>query len=359
MRLGKTIAELAQEVMRREENKRDFVVPTDKMGLVVDDKKIKLALPTARGGETFPLTEHTHDQIGTYLDIPSKHYDRLRSQEPDLLANEVNRFLPKMREKNEQPMQRMVRVLDGNARAFLSNRYRRLDYFDMMNAIMPVIAGDSSLQIVSCDVTETRLYLKVLKPSVEAEITKGDPVRAGFVVTNSEIGMGSVSAEPFLERLVCLNGMTVTEFRQRKNHVGRASSSEESFEFYSDDTLRLDDAAFWSKITDTVRATLDDAKTSLIFGKLRTAAENKITGNPEAVVVELTKRFSFSEDQRGGILRNLIDGGVGLNQWGLINAITALANNTPTYDEASALESAGGKLLALPAPEWKSLAAAA
>lgn len=361
MRLGRTIAELAQEVMRREESKRDFVAPTNKIGMVVADDRLNLAIPTNKGGEMFPMTEHTHDQIGTYLDIPSKHYDRLRRNEPDLLANEVNRFMPKMKEKNDMPMQRMVRVLDGNARAFLSNRYRRLDYFDMLNAIMPIIAGDSALQIVSCDITDTKLYLKVVKPSVEAEVTKGDPVRAGFVVTNSEIGMGSVLAQPFIEVLWCTNGATIEEFSQRKNHIGRAGDSGESFELYSDKTLQLDDVAFWAKIVDVVKATLDEAKVGLIFGKLKEAADRKITGNPETVVKELVNKYQLTDGQRVDILRNLIDNhnNRGLNAWGLSNAVTALANTAETYDEASKLESIGGKVLTLPASDWKVISAAA
>lgn len=359
MNQGRTLSELAAEIMRRETTKRDFIVPTTHMTMSLreDGKALGLTVPT--GGE-FGINEHAHDQIGTYLDIPSKHYDRLRGAAPQLLANEVNHFMPLMREKDgATPQNRMLRTLDGSARALVSNRYRRLDYFDMLTAILPSIMGDKSLIIQSCEVTDTKMYLKVVRPSLEAEIVKGDPVQAGFVVSNSEIGMGSVNVKPFLLRLICLNGATVDEFGQRKNHVGRASTGDESYEIFTDKTLQLDDAAFWAKVTDTVTASLNEAQVGMIFKRLRGSAENKITGSPEVVVKELAKRFSFSEEQSTGILRGLIDGGMGLNQWALGNAVTALANTTKDYDEASRLETMGGKVFTLPPSEWSVLSQAA
>ena len=58
----------------------------------------------------------------------------MRSDAPALLAHNVNHWF------KTQPAERMVRTLDGKARAFLSNRYRRLDNFDLLHAVMPVLA---------------------------------------------------------------------------------------------------------------------------------------------------------------------------------------------------------------------------
>jgi len=33
----------------------------------------------------------------------------------------------------------MVRIMDGNVRAFLSDRYRRLDHLELCTAVLPVI----------------------------------------------------------------------------------------------------------------------------------------------------------------------------------------------------------------------------
>lgn len=349
MKQGKTLVQLATEVQRQASLKKDFIAPTTGMTVLPDGNTLEIG----NAGQ-FHINEHTHNQIGTFLDIPSRHYDRLRAQAPALLSLEANHFL------RSNPQERMVRTMDGTARAFMSNRYRRLDYYDMLQAILPRILDDKELTVASSEITESRLYLKIVKPSTEAEITKGDPVRAGFVVQDSEVGMGSVSVQPYIERLICTNGMVATEFSQRRNHVGRASKgSDENFELYSDDTLQLEDRSFWAKITDTITATLDETKVSLVFRRLRESIDMKITAAPEVVVKELTNRYQLSEQQGSGILQNLISGGLGMTGWALANSITALANDTESYDEASRLEEIGSKVITLALGEWKTLAMAA
>ena len=74
-------------------------------------------------------------------------------------------------------------------------------------------------QIVSCDITETHLYLKVINKSMKEEITEGDIVQAGFVVSNSEIGLGALKVEPLVYRLVCKNGMISKDYAHKKYHT--------------------------------------------------------------------------------------------------------------------------------------------
>lgn len=61
-----------------------------------------------------------HRQIGTNLRIPAAYYDRMREERPDLLAYNANTWF------KQESSQRMLRTLDGSARAYLSNRYRRI-----------------------------------------------------------------------------------------------------------------------------------------------------------------------------------------------------------------------------------------
>lgn len=80
---------------------------------------------------------------------------------------------------------------------------------------MPVIAQMKNCSIASCDITETHLYLKVINKSMKAEITEGDIVQAGFVVSNSEIGLGALKVEPLVYRLVCKNGMISKDYAHK------------------------------------------------------------------------------------------------------------------------------------------------
>ena len=91
---------------------------------------------------------------------------------------------------------------------------------------------------------------KVVNKKLKAEVGVGDVVQAGFVVSNSEVGLGSLKVEPLIYRLVCKNGLIVKDFAQKKYHVGRQVAAEDdaAYELYSDETLAQDDKAFFMKV---------------------------------------------------------------------------------------------------------------
>jgi len=115
MKPGKTLSELAIELERQSETKKDFIASTEV--LEMND----LAEITLEDNAPLSVTEHAHTQIAARLDIPAKYYARMRSQAPELLAANVNEWF------HQKPERRMLRTLDGHMRAFLSERYRRLD----------------------------------------------------------------------------------------------------------------------------------------------------------------------------------------------------------------------------------------
>lgn len=69
----------------------------------------------------FPLTHHAQGQIAAWAEIPRKYYEKMREDAPDLLQQNVNHWFS-LFDGN-----RMIRTLDGTARAFLSDRYHRMD----------------------------------------------------------------------------------------------------------------------------------------------------------------------------------------------------------------------------------------
>jgi hypothetical protein len=77
----------------------------------------------------------------------------------------------------------------------------------------------------STELTPTRLYLKVVTPRVQIEIQPGDIVQAGVVISNSEVGQGTLSVQPLVYRLICRNGLIAADRAMRKTHVGRMSDA--------------------------------------------------------------------------------------------------------------------------------------
>jgi len=349
MKTGRTLQDLAAELDRQTNLKRDFIVSSEAMFMEDGAELFSLTRMLDSGMrevEPFNMSGLFHRQLGAALDIPAKYYDKMRGDFPDLLTRNVNGWF------THSPSKHTIRTLDGTARAFLSDRYRRIDNYDIAKAALPVIGEMPGAKVESCEVTETRMYIKVVNPRLEAEVTKGDIVQAGIVISNSEVGLGSVSVMPLVFRLVCLNGMIINDMGQRKYHIGR--ENEEAWELFSDETLQADDNAFMLKLADIVRTAVDEARFAMLVDKLREAAETKITAHIPDVVELTARQFGFTKPEETDILQHLITGG-DLSLWGLSSAVTRASRDVDDYDRATALESAGWSIATMPAEIWRSV----
>jgi hypothetical protein len=365
MKQGRTLSELAAEIERQASTKRDFKAPTDKVNVVVqhrDDKNnipsdVKLSMATNGHVEEFGITKLAHEQIAGHVGIPQKYYDRMRAEAPALLAQNANHWL------RTNPQTRLVRTLDGKARAFLSNRYRTIDNFEVAEAILPVLLEKGTgLRVESCEVTETRLYIKVVDPSLEAAITGthrvGEMVQAGISISNSEVGLHAFRVDPLIFFLACLNGARIPAEGMRKYHVGRQTADADSaYEVFADDTRKADDRVLMLKMRDIVKAAFDEVKFRQLVGRVKATVDHKITRDPDEVIEGVLELYALPQSMKPGLLTELIKGGE-LSQFGLSNAVTALANTTKDYDEATTLEGVGGEILTLEGKHWRHLAEA-
>lgn len=353
MKIGRTLLGLAEEIDRQARSKRDLIANTETLMFDTNGEDISLSIPTMPNYK-FSVTDIAHRQVGDRLGIPTKYYDRMRKEAPYLLTSNVNHWF------ETAPEDRMLRTMDGNVRAFLSNRYRRLDNYDLMEAIMPTLAEIPDMTVESCEITDSRLYLKIVSPRTMADLAVGDPVQAGIVITNSEVGMGAFKVEPMIYRLVCKNGMIAADYSMQKYHVGKIvqADADTLYNIYSDETLAADDRAFWLKARDVVKGALSDTIFNTVVNTMREAKGHKILGDPQKAVVELTNRFSLNQDDSGGILRYLINDG-DLSKLGMANAVTRYSQDEADYDRATDLERIGGKIIVLKKDEWKVIAEAA
>jgi hypothetical protein len=351
MKTGLSLTQLAQELERQVITKRDFLAPEQQLQVAV----VETATPTVQlvlgPVGHMPLTPHAHGQVAEHLGIPKAYYDRLHQQAPALLATNVNHWL------QASGTQRLVRTLDHTVRAYLSQRYRPLDHVDLAEAVLPVLLEDAQLEVASCQITATRLYIKATTPRLTAEVRKGDVVQAGLVISNSEVGAGSVRVEPLLYRLICRNGAILNDLALKKYHVGRANGhGEDAIQaLLRDETKALNDRAFWATVQDVVRSTLQEVTFQQIVARWRDATQEVITSDPVQVVEVTAKRLGLTESERGSVLRHLVAGG-DLSRYGLANAITRASQDVDDYDRATDLERLGGQLIELPRQAWQALA---
>ena len=335
----KNVQELYLKLEEQRDHRKDIIADTRSLVMNTTSGLSTISVSTGNDILAYSVSDVAHRQIADRLGVPFKYYDRMRLEYPALLDQNINGWLQK------QPEKRMLRTLDGRLRAFLSDRYRRLDNLELVDHVLPVIAQMKGCSIESCDITETHLYMKVINKTMKAELTPGDVVQAGFVISNSEIGLGALKVEPLVYRLVCRNGMISKDLAHKKYHAGRqVEDTDAAYELYSDETLAADDKAYFLKVQDIVSAAVDETRFSLTVDKMR-ASMNVPTGdNPVKTVEVLGDKYILNKTERATILRHFIMSN-DYTAFGLVNAVTRCSQDIPDYNRATELERLGGTLL--------------
>lgn len=370
MKTGKTLVQLAQEIERQNGAKLDYIVGTNALsmeavqlglrnGVGVNAERVEPRLAFTNGERNvLPISHLAHRQIGEKVGVPAKYYDRMLADAPHLLAQNINHWFRNEGEK------RLVRTLDGRVRAFLSNSYQRIDNANVAEVVLPVLLEGGSMEVVSAEVTESKLYIKAVDHSVVAEVRGskrvGDVVEAGVIISNSEVGLGAISVQPFYMFLACLNGMVRNREGMRASHIGtRLDVDDNSAAILADDTRKSIDRTQLLKVRDTVRALLNPKLHQAAIDRMSEQTSQKITAsNPAQSIVLLANEFPLGEDERGSVLRHLIESG-DLSRFGLMNAVTRTAEDSRSYDRATELEAIGGRIVDLDPRSWQRIAEAA
>jgi hypothetical protein len=354
LKTGKDIVDLAKEIQRQRDEKEDYIVDTRQIGIGHEEgSRPKFILPDGLG--EFTVTPHTHGQVAAHTGIPKKYYDRMVTDAPDLWQQNVSHWF------ENKPSRHMVRTLDTDARAFLSDKYRPLDNDELFQAALPVLQ-ERGVEIVSSEITDTRLYVKFLDPSLKGFIKRdgshdfaGSRWDGGFswggVISNSEVGNGSLSVRTFSVVHICSNGM-IHEQAMRQVHVGGRAENDGAF--YKDDTRKAADKALFLKLRDTVDNMLSQEKVDEQAAKFSATTERKVN-NPIKAVEVVAKNNGFSEDEQNDVLKSLIETG-DLTQWGLANAVTRAAEDRPDYDRATEFEAIGNTIIDLTPNQWREVA---
>ena len=378
MKQGRTLTQLAAELERQLATKRDFVATTKAVSMIAPSPELFRELTENRDarvgaykldlqGSVFGLQQHTHRQMGQWAGIHAKYYDKMLDEAPELLAENVNHWL------QESDDRRLIRTLDGGARAWLSDRFKVVDNYEVADAVLPILQ-ETGAEITSCDVTDKKLYIKAVKPDIEADIPPAGvkdwewgkdhhtiiKVKPGITISNSEIGLGSVYVAPAHWEEHCSNLAVWSRDAMKKYHVGKklTDGSADLEEYLSNETREATNRAIMLQVRDLTKAALDGTIFDKIVTELREARGQEIKGDPTKAIEEVSEIFPMNQEERTGVLRHLVAGGE-LSKYGLHAAVTRMSQDVTSYDRASELEVVGSKIIALPANQWQPIAEAA
>jgi len=370
MKQGLSLTEFAQTVQDRDAAKADYLAPVPLLDVYTNGSTAMILrdVEDASGNELepMPIAPTAHGQLASYLGVPKAFYDTLQGNAATLRdPNDPERALYDtvvnglLRSKSADA--RLVRTLFGQVRGFLSDRYRQMDNLEILTRLLPVIQGlpavnwdQSSLQV-----TEDRMYMQLVDTSKPKVLGGGhtrmdDVLQRGVVITNSEVGLGSFSVQPLVFRQVCSNGLVITEYAQRRFHVGGRNAGDAGVVWQSD-TQKARNETTILEMRDLMITAMSDEFLDKIAKRAEDASDIVVPGKlVEPVVKNVTERFRLTGDERDAMMGHFIEGG-DLNLWGLVNSITRAAQDVESYDRSVELQAIGGNLLALPKHEVNAL----
>ena len=160
MSAGRSLSDVIIELQKQGEAKADYIAPARGMRMLNDGNTFEINHLRNKDTIEFNSSKVLHRQIGSALNIPAKYYDLMQKEKPELLANNINSWFM---DKQGSYMVRSFQYPDVSVgRALLSTQYRRIDNLMIAETVLPMFAGSDKYEVVSCEVTEQRLYFKIV-----------------------------------------------------------------------------------------------------------------------------------------------------------------------------------------------------
>lgn len=236
----------------------------------------------------------------------------------------------------------LVRAVDSKMRAFLSNRYRRLNTRDTLGAFVAEAADLGAVPIDGVG-TDTRVALRMALPEV-FEPVSNEPITFYVEFRDSEFGNGATSISLGVNRLWCLNKATMFD-EMETVHLGKRLS--ENFEF-SQKTYELDTATVVSAVRDLVPQSIGEKAIEQRCELIKRADARQLKWSD--VKEKLARKLLKGELEE---VKNLFESeDVGIQSlpekpsaWRLSNVLSLLANRAEDNEKRLELQSYAGEVL--------------
>lgn len=386
-----SLADLEQMLRDQRTRSRDFVAPAGQVRFR-DDGVLSVegteAVLTEDGVSTtaglYRPTAVFLEGLASKLEIPVGYLKRTYETRPDIFSATANAWLSGRKAKfrhtadgpvelrpaiDADPRNFLCRTFAtggegevGIARALLSNKYEAVDHLDaLVAALAGVREAGVEVNIDSCDLSERRMRVRVVAPGVAAHAprlldgyrspyggasgTENPVVFSGFIISNSEVGDGAYTITPRLVVQICNNGMTINRDVVRAVHLGSLKSA--GAVDWSADTQRKILDVVTAKTRDLVATVLSPAYVEKQLRTIEQQAGHEVS-DAAHVVETVTKQLQFPESVRASVLDHFIRGSQ-MTSGGVLNAVTAAAQEISDPELAATVEEAGLDALAIAA----------
>jgi len=375
-----SLADLLTKVQTNQSLKEDYTAPTGDLQLVTKvtedgEQNVPEVILENSGGvptKIFRANDVALQQIASKSEIDIRTVRRLRDKYPSELDTVINAIWQK------EPKGVMLRTFvdtdnatggssnTGVLRALTSSSYKVFDNEDVLQTTLPqLMNSEANWQVVNGTVTDQRMYLRLKSLTQVDEAAVGDTMANGLLISNSEVGMGSVNVQQLIYTLACLNGMQ-TENKSRSTHV-TSSRGTDTWSILTNEAKQADNQALSLKLRDVVTNFADRSTFDRVIEQMKIAHAEKVDAPLPQAVDTLCGILKLPKSDNNKILDGLM---ATLQQSGynhgspsratFVNAVTAVGNQDSTLeDNREDWSRLGGKVLNLPASQWHAVAGVA
>ncbi len=346
------IIQLVDDLESKKALAKDYIVPASKMQLVnnqlniiTDDDVIKLTC-----NKTF------NEQVANKLDIPLVYYKKCFAENSEMFASSilddnVNYWLKK---SNQNFLVRTFQNAESGiniARAFLSDRYKCIDNYDLVITVLQGLEK-SNIRLIcdSADLTDDKLFIRFIAPDIEVDApellrnykptSKGksgsNGIVSGFIISNSETGKGSYKFTPRLKVLACSNGMIRNDESTASVHLGK-KTNDIGLVNYSLETKQKELELIQSELVDLVRAVASKDYINKIVSELTLKGSEPIQ-NVQECILNVGSELKLTQIEKSALMNRFINSGI-FTAFGVASALTEIAQTadaeTREYYESS------------------------
>lgn len=316
----------------------DRIAPSPSIKFEVDTTT-KPQLAMVVGGDALTVHRHALGQIADRAGIPGRYVGDLAGGvqwQQDLAAHTLNQFFCNAEVRK---VRHLIRSVDGEARAVLSDKYRRLDSRPLLEAFGEECHALGAVPVEGT-ATDTRVALKAFLPHV-FEPVAGEVMCLGVEWSNSDFGAGKHAARAFLFRLWCLNGATMEDVLSQV-HLGSVINSDFAF---SERTMKRDTSTQVSALRDIIRGTLGPKNVNDMMDVIRNANAKEIEWRSSSPIAKKLLK------EEAKVVREAFEGEDVVNlppvksAWRMSNAISWLAGKTEDADRKLELQRLAGAVI--------------
>jgi len=196
-----TLREVSERLCAEEETHWDTFTPRHRLRLQ-QGRLFYAQMSLANFPQGLEMTPWATTQLCQRVKVPTDYYRRC----PAFLQDaQVNHWLWKLGDENDDGEDWLLRMKGDKLRGILSRKYTRLDNTEVAKTVESLCK--ERFQVEWLAVTDESLHLRLIDPTLSRNVLPGDRVCAGIHIGNSEVGKRAVTVDALVWRLVCQNGL--------------------------------------------------------------------------------------------------------------------------------------------------------